>query len=91
MWSETIVSTLFTIFIATLIDIRKDDLPATVEFVYTTNGRLFNLARLRFKTKTQVSSLIEFQYADHNSVATLFESLLQQKLNAFKMHTPTMD
>ncbi|XP_032903683.1 protein polyglycylase TTLL10-like [Amblyraja radiata] len=64
------------------IHIIKDDLPPGIEIVYKTDGRLFNLARLKSKTKTSVSSLIEFQYAD-NCVAALSDNHLQQILTAF--------
>ena len=71
-----IAPTLFTIFIATIMYIIKDDLPPGIEIVYRMDGKLFNLARLKSKNKTFAGSLIEFQYADDNSVAALSEQHL---------------
>ncbi|XP_076031048.1 uncharacterized protein LOC143019264 [Oratosquilla oratoria] len=78
-----IAPTLFIIFIATILHIIKDDLPSGIEIVYRTQGKLFNLARLKSKTKTSSCSLIEFQYADDNSIAALSEEDLQRIMNAF--------
>ncbi|XP_062924161.1 uncharacterized protein LOC134356870 [Mobula hypostoma] len=78
-----IAPTLFAIFVATIIHIIKDDLPPGIEIVYRTDGRLFNLAHLKSKIKTSTNSLIEFQYADDNSVGALSENHLQQFLTAF--------
>lgn len=78
-----IAPTIFTIFIATILHIIKDDLPAGIEIVYRMDGRLFNMARLKSKRKTSSRSLLEFQYADYSSVATLDENHLQQALTAF--------
>ncbi|XP_076067758.1 uncharacterized protein LOC143040564 [Oratosquilla oratoria] len=78
-----IAPTLFIIFIATILHIIKDDLPSGIEIVYRTQGKLFNLAGLKSKTKTCSCSLIEFQYADDNSTAAFSEEDLQRILNAF--------
>ncbi len=78
-----IAPTLFSIFIATITHIIKEDLPPGIEIVYRTDGGLFNIARLKSKRKTSTSSLIEFQYADDNCVAALSEYHLQQILTAF--------
>lgn len=45
-------------------------------------SKLFNLACLKSKTKTTVHSILEFQYADNNSIAALKQSPLQQILTA---------
>ena len=73
-----ITPTSFTIFIATITHLIKNDLPPGIEIVYRTNGKLFNLARLMSKSKISTSSLIEFHYADDNSVAALSKHHLQQ-------------
>ncbi|XP_076056340.1 uncharacterized protein LOC143034290 [Oratosquilla oratoria] len=78
-----IAPTLFTIFIAAILRIIRDDLPPGIEISYRTDGKLLNLARLKSKTKTITKSLLEFQYADDNCVAALREDHLQQVLNAF--------
>ena len=75
-----IAQTLFIIFVAAMI---KNDLPSGLDIVYRTDGRAFNLSRLRLKNRTSVTYLIEFQYADHNCVASTSEDHLQQMLNAF--------
>ncbi|XP_076030429.1 uncharacterized protein LOC143018730 [Oratosquilla oratoria] len=78
-----IAPTLFTIFIVAIFNIIRDDLPPGIEISYSTDGKLFNLARLKNKTKTITKSILEFQYADDNCVAALKEDHLQQILNAF--------
>ena len=78
-----IAPTLFSIFIATIIHLIKEDLPPGIELVYRTDGSIFNLARLKATTKTSTSSIVEFQYADDNCVAALSESNLQKILTAF--------
>ena len=55
------------------------------------DGHLFNLACLRSKTKASNTSLIEFQYADDNSVAALSEEHLQQILDAFNLAYKKLD
>ena len=78
-----IAPTLFIIFIATVTHLIKNDLPPGIEVVCRIDGKLFNLGHLWSKNKISTSSLIKFQYADDNSVATLSERHLQQILNAF--------
>ena len=78
-----IAPTLFTIFIASVLHIIRDDLPPGIEISYRMDGKLFNLARLKSTSKTSARSLLEFQYADDNCVATHREDHLQQILNAF--------
>ncbi|XP_029634968.1 uncharacterized protein LOC115210504 [Octopus sinensis] len=78
-----IAPTLFTIFIATVLHIIRDDLPPGIEISYRMDGKLFNLARLKSTSKTIARSLLDFQYADDNSVAAHREYHLQQILNAF--------
>ena len=78
-----VAPTLFSIFIAAVTQIIKDELPPGVSITYRTDGGVFNLNRLRARTKTSNTSLIEFQYADDNAVCALMEEDLQIILNIF--------
>ena len=48
-----------------------------MEIVYRMDGGLFNLRRLKARTKTAITSLIELQYADDNCVCATSERQLQ--------------
>ena len=78
-----IAPTLFSIFISTIFHLIKDRLPEGIEIIYRTDGGLFNLRRLKARTKTRATSLIELQYADDNCVCATSESQLQCILDAF--------
>ena len=78
-----IVPTLFIIFAAAITHIIKNDLLSGLDIVYRTDGRVFNLSRLRSKNRTSVTSLMEFRYADDNCVMSTSEDHLQQILDAF--------
>uniref|UniRef100_A0A803SVV7 Reverse transcriptase domain-containing protein n=1 Tax=Anolis carolinensis TaxID=28377 RepID=A0A803SVV7_ANOCA len=58
-------------------------LPTRVEIMYWTDGKLFNLSRLKAKTKVTTTSIIELQYADDNVVCAHSEEDLQATLNTF--------
>ena len=78
-----IAPTLFSIFIATVLHLIKDKVPTGIEAVYRLDGKLFNLARLRSRTKTQKLCLMELQYADDNAICASSERDLQTIMNAF--------
>uniref|UniRef100_A0A670JSP7 ribonuclease H n=1 Tax=Podarcis muralis TaxID=64176 RepID=A0A670JSP7_PODMU len=74
---------LFIIFIATILHFVEGKLPTGVEIIYRTDGKLFNLSRLKAKSKVTVTSIIELQYADDNVVCAHSEDDLQTILNIF--------
>lgn len=49
------------------------------------DGGLFNLRRLKARSKTSTTSLIELQYADDNYVCATSERQLQAILDAFTL------
>ena len=55
-----------------------------MEVTYRTDGKLFNLNRLRAQTKISTTTVVELQYADDNVVQANTEEDLQTTLNAFK-------
>uniref|UniRef100_A0A803TLC0 C2H2-type domain-containing protein n=1 Tax=Anolis carolinensis TaxID=28377 RepID=A0A803TLC0_ANOCA len=75
--------TLFSIFIAMILHLVDGKLPTGVEIIYRTDGKLFNLSRLKAKTKVTTTSVIELQYADDNIVCAHSEEDLQAILNTF--------
>ena len=83
-----VAPTLFSIFISTIFHLIKNRLPEGTEIIYRTDGGLFNLRKLKARTKTRATSLIKFQYADDNCVCATSESQLQCILDAFA-HTST--
>ncbi len=78
-----IAPTMFSIFIAAVLDLAKDALPPGISITYRMDGGVFNLRRLRAPTKTSITSIVELQYADDNAVSALSEEELQQILNVF--------
>uniref|UniRef100_A0A803T403 Reverse transcriptase domain-containing protein n=1 Tax=Anolis carolinensis TaxID=28377 RepID=A0A803T403_ANOCA len=78
-----IAPTLFSIFIAMILHLVNGKLPTGVEIIYRTDGKLFNLRRLKAKTKVTTTSIIELQYADDNVVCAYSEDDLQATLNTF--------
>ena len=75
--------TLFSIFIAAVLELIRDQLPQGITINYRTDGGIFNLRRLSARTKISVTSVIELQYADDNAVCALTERELQLILNTF--------
>lgn len=78
-----IAPTLFSIFVGTILRLVDGKLPSGVELVYRTDGNLFNVSRLRAKSKVSSVSVIELQYADDNVVLANTEEDLQNILNVF--------
>uniref|UniRef100_A0A803TRR0 ribonuclease H n=1 Tax=Anolis carolinensis TaxID=28377 RepID=A0A803TRR0_ANOCA len=78
-----IAPTLFSIFITMILHLVDGKLPTGVEIIYWTDGKLFNLSRLKAKTKVTTTSVIELQYADDNVVCAHSEEGLQATLNTF--------
>ena len=75
--------TLFSLFIAAVLHLIQDKLPPGISINYRTDGGIFNLSRLKARTKVNVNSVVELQYADDNVVCAQTENDLQMILNAF--------
>lgn len=80
---SVIVPTLFFLFIGATLHIVEGHLPPGVKILYRFGGDLFNLNRLRAKTKVCITSIIELQYEDNNVMISNIEKDLQVTLNAF--------
>ena len=80
-----IAPTLFSIFISVIFHLIQDRLPDGVEIIYRMDRGLFNLRRLKARSKTSTTSLIELQYADDNCVCATSERQLQAILDAFTL------
>lgn len=75
--------TMFSIFLAAVLDLARDALPPGISITYRMDGGIFNLRRLKAVTKTSITSIVELQYADDNAVFALSEQELQQILDTF--------
>jgi len=76
--------TLFSIFIAVVLHIVHPRIPTRInEITYRFDGKLFNLPRLKAKTKVSKTAVVEFQYADDNAIAAQSPQDLQTVLDAF--------
>ena len=80
-----IAPTLFSIFISAIFHLFQDRLPDGVEIIYRMDRGLFNLRRLKARSKTSSTSLTELQYADDNCVCATSECQLQAILDAFTL------
>ena len=72
-----------SVFIAAILHLIGNNLPTGVQFVFRTDGKLFNLNRFKAKSKLSHSSIMELQYADDNVIVAHTEEDLQATLNAF--------
>ncbi len=59
-----IVPTLFTVYLRVVLFLLRDRLPCGVETDYRRSRRLFNLSRLKTKTKVTKTAVIYIQYGD---------------------------
>uniref|UniRef100_UPI00398E68E3 uncharacterized protein isoform X1 n=1 Tax=Pristiophorus japonicus TaxID=55135 RepID=UPI00398E68E3 len=78
-----ITPTLFSIFLAAMLQLTVDKLPAGVELNYRTSGNLFNLRRLQARSKTTPTSVVELQYADDACICAHTEAELQDIVDLF--------
>lgn len=60
--------TLFAIYISTILQLVEVQLPEGVQITYSFDFKLFNLSRLKARTKTLLTSVMELQYADNNAI-----------------------
>ena len=73
----------FSIFLAVFISLAAVDQAKGVGIIYRTDGELFNMRRLKAKTKVKAPSIVVVQYADDCAIAAHTEVGLQNTLNAF--------
>lgn len=78
-----IAPTLYSLFVSATLHLVEGDEPSGVEIMYRFYVGLFNLNRLRAKTKVSTTSIIKLQYTDDNIVMANTEEDLQATLNAF--------
>ena len=78
-----IAPTLFSIFLAAFISLAAVDQAEGVDIIYRTDGELFNMRRLKAKTKVKATSIVDLQYADDCAIAAHTEADLQNTLDAF--------
>ena len=78
-----IAPTLFSIFIPAIFHLIQVRLPDGIEIIYRMDRGLFNLRKLKARTKTAITSLIELQYANDNCICATSERQLQVILAAF--------
>ena len=74
--------TLFSIFLTAVLHLVRQNMPAGIELRYRFND-IFNIRRLKAKTKTTKVTVCELQYADDNAILAHSEEDLQAAMNAF--------
>lgn len=75
--------TLFTIYLTVTLALIKDQLPSGVDIQYRLDGKLFNLNRLKAKTKVTPKVIHDLQFADDCCVAAHTASDIQATLDLF--------
>ena len=78
-----LASTLFGIFFSVLLKHAFRTTNAGIFLLSRTDGKLFNLARLRSKTKVSQVLLIELLFADDAALVAQSDDDLQNLLNGF--------
>ena len=78
-----IAPTLFSIFLADFISLAAVDQAKVVGIIYRTDGELFNMRRLKAKTKVKATSIVDLQYADDCAIAAHTGTDLQNTIDAF--------
>nr|XP_025039176.1 dexamethasone-induced protein isoform X1 [Pelodiscus sinensis] len=78
-----IAPALFCIFIAKTFHLIDGKLPDSMKIVYRMNGKLLKLRRLKAKSKTSTTSIMELQYTDDNMATAVSLLALQTILRAF--------
>ena len=77
-----VTPTLFSIFLAAFISLAAVDQAKGVGIIYRTDGELFNMRRLKAKTKVEATSIVDLQYADDCAIVHTGADL-QNTLDAF--------
>lgn len=75
-------------FTALLTDAFSENDPG-IDIRYRKDGGVFNLQRLRAKTKVHIESLRDFLFADNFALNASTEADIQISLNNFRMHVTT--
>jgi len=75
--------TLFSLFLAAVLHTMKVDLNGGVYIRTRTDGKLFNLARLRAKTKTREMCIRELLYADDSALVSNDPAEMQNIVDRF--------
>ena len=78
-----IAPTQFSICLAAFISLAAVDQAKGVGIIYRTDGELFNMRRLKAKTKVKATSIVDLQYADDCAIAAHTGADLQNTLDAF--------
>ena len=78
-----IAPTLFSIFLAAFISLAAVDQANGVGIICRTDGELFNMRRLKAKTKVKATSIVYLQYADDCAIAAHTGADQQNTLDAF--------
>lgn len=76
-------------FTALLTDAFSENDPG-IDIRYRKDGGVFNLQRLRAKTKVHIESLRDFLFADNFALNASTEADIQISLNNFRMHVTTL-
>ena len=77
-----IAPTLFSIFLSAVLHLVRERMPAGVKIRYRFDD-IFNLSRLKAKTKTSIQTICELRYADDNAIMALSEEDLRCVIMAF--------
>ena len=78
-----IAPTLFSIFLTAMLHLTTENIPNGIQLVYRMDSKLFNLSCLRAKRKTNITSVVELQYADDAAVCACSEQELQSIVDIF--------
>ncbi|KAK4309301.1 hypothetical protein Pmani_019063 [Petrolisthes manimaculis] len=62
--------TYFTLFLAAILKVMNQEIEGGVKIISRSDGKLFNLARLKAKTKVNESCVLEFLYADDSAMVS---------------------
>ena len=78
-----IAPTLFTVYLCVILFLVRDRLPHGIELDSWLDGRLFNLGRLKAKTKVMKTAALDLQYADDCAILVHSAEELQTSLDLF--------
>ena len=78
-----IAPTLFSLFLAAMLEYVDKRLCPSISVVYRTDGKVFNLRRLQARTKVSTTSVVELQFADDAAVSAHSEAELQHIVDVF--------